>query len=66
LLLLRKANANGGSGVYKLLCLVPYLKRVHFVSQTLAAEYWGSKQHIPMSKAITITQIASYCITHAM
>jgi hypothetical protein len=53
-------RGGGGSGVCNLLSLIPYPKRVHFASLTLAAEYWGSGWHIPLNKAITTTKIASH------
>jgi hypothetical protein len=54
LLLLKKANTNGRFRVCNLLRMVLYLKRVHFASLTLAAEYWGSGWHMPLNKTITI------------
>jgi hypothetical protein len=51
----QKVDANGGSRVCSLLSLIPYLKRVHFTSLTLAAKYWGSVRRMPLSKTITIT-----------
>jgi hypothetical protein len=59
-MLLRKANANGGSKVCSLLSMVTYPKCVHFTSLTLAAEYEGSERHMPPNKTITITEIASH------
>jgi hypothetical protein len=41
-LILRKANANGESGVCGLFSLVPYPKRAQFAFLTLLAKYWGS------------------------
>jgi hypothetical protein len=54
-LLLRKANAKGGSRVNGRLSLVPYSRCMHFDSLTLTVKYWGSGRQMPLSKTITIT-----------
>jgi hypothetical protein len=59
-MLLRKANANGGSKVCSLLSMVMYPKCVHFASLMLAAGYEGFGRHMPPNKTITITEIASH------
>jgi phosphate starvation-inducible membrane PsiE len=50
-----KLMLNGESRVCSVLSLILYPKRVYFTSQTLIAEYWRSRRHMPLNKAITIT-----------
>jgi hypothetical protein len=52
---MEKLMLNGGFRVCSLLSLVLYPKHVYFVSLTLTTEYWGSRQHMPLNKATTIT-----------
>jgi hypothetical protein len=59
-LLLRKANAKGGSRVYGQLSLVLNPKCVHFASVTLMTKYWGCGWQMPLSKTITITWISTH------
>jgi hypothetical protein len=44
---LRKAIANGGSGMCSLLGLVPYPKHAHSTSRMLSAKYWGPRWCTP-------------------
>jgi hypothetical protein len=53
---LEKQMVNGGgSRMCSLLSLVMYPKHVYFASLMLTAEYWRSRQRMPLNKAITIT-----------
>jgi hypothetical protein len=52
---LERLTGGGGSRVCSLLSLISYPKHVHFASLTLTSKYWGSGQHMPLSKTITIT-----------